>query len=133
MSSPFDYVKKINTKKESVLTEEELSQIEKDFQPFLVLRAFSYFPDTCLIANEVNMRMTPLHNMTNKMVYDYLNNSISKGNRFSKWEKPIKDDAIELIKQVYKYTTKKAIEVVHLFDENDLEKLRRMVDTGGSK
>lgn len=131
--TPFDYVKKINTKKDNILTEEEMSQIESDFVPFVVLRAFSYFPDTCLQANEMNLRSSSRHNLSKKMIYDYLNNSIDKSNRFSKWEKPIKDDSIELIKRVYGYTTKKAIEVVKFFSENDLEELKRKVDDGGVK
>lgn len=119
---PFDYVKSINFKQPI-----DLSSVETDYLPFIINRAYSNFYDTALQANEMNIRP----HATNEQQFKYLNNTISKANRFSEWNKPTKNEDIDLIKQVYKYTTKKAIQVVGLFSEDDLKELRKKVDIGG--
>lgn len=65
------------------------------------------------------------------MHYEFLLYAISKGRRFAKWGKPENDDNIKLIMEVYTYSYDKAREVLDLFSDADIERLRSLKDTGG--
>lgn len=117
--SPFDYIKIINNKSEIPKSFEGYSQ-------FIINRHFSYFPDTCFISME-----TATRKMTDQQHFLFLYNIIPKANRFAKWEKAAKYQGIDLIKEVYGYSDKLAHEVLELFTEDDLDKLRKRTQTGG--
>ena len=77
-----DFLTAINLSKVNLLEEDSLT--EKEYVPFLINRTMSYFPDTVLYANEINLR----GHLENRLQNDYLLNSISKKKRFSRWLKP---------------------------------------------
>ncbi len=78
--SPFDFLNSINDTKKDLF---EDPQAEKDYNAFLVNRGLSYFPDTILFANEMNIkRDTP-----KQWQFDFLRLAIPKKKRFSKWHK----------------------------------------------
>ena len=127
MATLGDFLTSINKSKRDIMEEDSLA--EREYIPFLVCRTLSYFPDTVFNANEVNIRSTIDH----KMHYDYLRTSIRAKSRFSRWDKLVKNETIELIKLAYQCNTQRANEVVSMFSEEEIEKLRKRVQTGGKK
>ena len=53
---------------------------ESDYVPFIVARCLSYFPDTLIMANEINM----FPSVDKKLHFDFLLNIVRKGKRFSR-------------------------------------------------
>jgi hypothetical protein len=101
---------------------------DKAYVPFMVNRGLSFYPDTVLLANIMNMHAS----LPVKMQYDFLRGTISKRKRWSKWLKRVDDGPdIELIKKAYTYSTDKARQVLGLFTPHDLVCLREKFSTGG--
>jgi hypothetical protein len=119
-----DILNSINQTKENLLSKD--LKLEKDYVPYVINKCFSYFPETVFHANRMNMHSF----LDKKMQYDYYMYSVSKKKRFSKWIKPEEDEKLELIKEVFGYSDKKAREVLDLFD---LKALKELVQKGGQK
>ena len=103
MTKPFDYVNAINyTKKDIMETEED----EGVYNSFLVNRSLSYFGDTAILANEMNIS----HHIDNRLQFSFLINIIRKRKRFSKWLKPETHNAVDVVKAYYGYSNEKARE-----------------------
>lgn len=107
--NPFDYIKTINLTKQDIMKPDD----EKDYPAFLVNRFYSFFLDTVLYANQMNINS----GIDNRLKYDYLRTSLKKKNRFSKWPKREQLDKFNIIQQYYKYNTSKAKELLFLSDE----------------
>jgi len=127
MSKPFDYVFAINTHKDIMSDTDNDSLMEKDYNPFLSNRAFSYHNDTILQANEMNRR----HHLDKKMQFDYLLNNIRPRKRFAKWIKNESSENISVIKEYYGYNNTKAIEALSVLSEKQLKVLQYKVQRGG--
>lgn len=125
MSNLFDFVNSINYKKEDILTEENQSQ----YVPYVVNKSLSYFIDTIFQANEMNVR----HTTDKRLQFDFLLNSVRSKKRFSKWAKPEKLESIEVIKEYYGYNNERAKEVVNIFCDADINKIKDKLDKGGAK
>lgn len=132
MANPFDYITRIN-KKEGIDPREDMNEFHGVYSQYLVNRNFSYFVDTILSAQEMNIRGLPDYGIDDLTHFDFMNESIKKGVRYSKWDKPTKSDDIELICSVYNYTIKKANEVIDLFTDEDIKQLKQKIYEGGRK
>ena len=126
MSNPFDYVNSINVTKKDIMPDDIT---EKAYPAFMVNRALSYFNDTVLYANEMNVN----HHIDNKLQYHFLINIIRKKKRFSKWLKPREVDNLELIKEYYGYSNEKAKSVLRLFNNEQIEILKQGIYKGGKR
>ena len=122
--NPFDYVKAINTTKKDIMVDDIT---ESEYQPFLINRSLSYFPDTVLYANEMNQR----HHLPSRLQFDFFINIIKKRNRFSKWFKPTEIQSIDVIKEYYGYSNEKAKSVLSLFNNKQIENLKQRIYKGG--
>jgi|TARA_B100001105_G_C22222832_1_gene370452 hypothetical protein len=122
--NPFDYVKAINTTKKNIMVDDIT---ESEYQPFLINRSLSYFPDTVLYANEMNLNS----HLPARLQFDFFINIIKKRNRFSKWFKPIEIQRIEVIKEYYGYSDEKAKSVLSLLNNKQIENLKRRIYKGG--
>ena len=123
--SPFDYLNSINLTKKNLIVDE---QSEKDYVPFIVNRGLGYFSDTVLLANEMNVNC----NLDSKMQYDFLRSTVKKRKRFSKWLKEDNDEKVDIICQAYGFSRSNAKSVVTLFDNTQIELLKKRLDKGGS-
>jgi len=113
-----DYLNAINHSKKPLMdTEDEYA--EKKYAPFVVNRCLSYFIDTILYANSMNLHP----HIPNKMQFDYLSSSIRKRKRFSKWLKKEMTDDIEIIKEMYNYSDAKAKEVAELLTSQQIKEM----------
>lgn len=123
--SPFDFINSITFDKTDLFQD---PQADKDYVPFIINRGLSYFPDTVFYANEVNQHNT----IPKRWQFDFLTHSIPKRKRFSKWTK--KESSTELIAAVasyYKYSTRRAAEVIPLLTEQQLEEIKLRTSRGG--
>jgi nitrogen regulatory protein PII-like uncharacterized protein len=100
---------------------------EKLYVPFMINRSLSYFNDTVLLANEMNIN----HHVGNRLQYDFYLNTIRKGKRFAKWAKSSKPNDIEVVKEFYSYSNEKAIQVLSLLSDDQLSELKEKVNRGG--
>ena len=122
--SPFDFLNSINFSKKNLIEEKE---DEKQYVPFIVNRGLGYFQDTVMLANEMNYNC----HLDNKMQYDFLRNTIRKRKRFSKWLKEDESEKLDIISKAYGYSRSNAKDVAHLFDNRQIEILKKKQSTGG--
>ena len=124
--SPFDFLNEINYGKKDIMGDDIA---ESNYNSFLINRSLSYFPDTVLAANEININ----HHIDNKLQYDFLINIVRKRKRFSKWNKKTVNSDIEVIKEYYGYSNDKAYCVLSLLNSDQLKELQERVYKGGTK
>jgi hypothetical protein len=121
--SPFDFVKSVSNTKHDIT--EDNPEIIEYYNPYIVNRALSYFPDTVLLANDLNL----YHNVPLISQYYYYMGSIRKRNRFAKWEKPKKDTDIILIQKIYNVRMEVAKQYRKLISDKDMKKLYELTET----
>ena len=121
-----DILKSINVSKDTDLID---VYNESDYPSWVVNRALSFYPDTILQVNEINQHSQ----MPRTMQYKYLLYSVRKKNRYSPWLKVKLDPGVQLIKEYYGYSVRKAKEVLPMFTNEDLEELKLLLDKGGCK
>ena len=120
MTSPFDFVNSINTTKEDIMVDD---LDEKTYVAFMTNRQLSYFQDTVLLANEMNIN----HQIDNKLQYDFLRNTVRKRKRFSKWGKKETSDHAANIKDYYHVSEEKAYQMISLLSEDQLATIRLFI------
>jgi hypothetical protein len=126
--SPFDFVNAINTTKEDLIRNTDNPELaEKDYNPFLVNRALSYFPDTVAFANEMNRLSHLPHIMQN----DFYLNIIRKRKRFSKWHKTKKDKNAMIIAEYYQCSMKRAMEYLSILTDTQIKEIEKRLQKGG--
>jgi hypothetical protein len=126
--SPFDFLNSINYTKEN-LFEGSLPEDEKKYSSFMVNRGLSYFPDTVAVANEMNR----YHHIDNKLQYLFLLNIVRKRKRFSKWDKAVHIEDVNVLMEQYGYSRAKAESVLDLFGEEQLSEIKKRLSKGGKK
>ena len=124
--NPFDFLNDINYGKSNIMVDD---LTEKAYAPFMVNRGLSYFQDTILFANEMNIN----HHIDNRLQFDFLINIVRKKKRFSKWVKPEKLSDVEVIKEYYGYSNEKARQASKLLSSQQVDELRKKVYKGGRK
>lgn len=124
--NPFDFLNDINYGKSNIMVDDIA---EKAYAPFMVNRGLSYFQDTVLFANEMNVN----HHIDNRLQFDFLINIVRKKKRFSKWAKPEKLSDVEVVKEYYGYSNEKARQASKLLSSEQVDELRKKVYKGGRK
>lgn len=124
--NPFEFLNDINYGKSNIMVDDIA---EKAYAPFMVNRGLSYFQDTVLFANEMNVN----HHIDNRLQFDFLINIVRKKKRFSKWAKPEKLSDVEVVKEYYGYSNEKARQASKLLSSEQVDELRKKVYKGGRK
>jgi len=122
--SPFDFLNAINDTKINVIVD-DIS--EKEYKGFMVNRGLSYFNDTALYANEMNL----YHHLDSRLQFDYLINSVSRKRRFSKWLKPTESEDLLIVKEHYGYSNEKARSALTILSSEQLNELKKQHFKGG--
>jgi|TARA_R110000851_G_scaffold114654_1_gene240093 hypothetical protein len=123
-----EYLKAINHSKEPLLdTDDEF--VERDYAPFVINRCLSYFTDTLFMVNEMNA----CPSIDKKLHFDYLLNGIRKRKRYSKWLKNEECQKVNVVKEYFGYSERKAREVVTLLSDSDIEEMAKYLYRGGKK
>ena len=126
--SPFDFINDINFGKKNLPKDDDKGILEKEYNSFIINRGLSYFSDTVLYANEMNLR----HELDKRMQNDYLLHSIRSKKRFSKWVKNKKEERVDLIKQYFNYSNQKAREVLDIITDEEYNQIKQAFETGGT-
>ena len=121
--SPFDFINSINAKKDVMV--DDLA--ESQYVPFIVNRGLSYFPDTIMSTNRMNM----LNHLDNKLQYHYLINTTRPRKRFSKWAKKHENSDLEVVKEYYSYNNRNAEYALSLLTKQQLEYIKNKNKKGG--
>tara|TARA_Y100000589_G_scaffold84397_2_gene78344 strand:+ start:4244 stop:4699 length:456 start_codon:yes stop_codon:yes gene_type:complete len=125
---PFKFfLNSINSTKRNVLLEDTNRKIEEAYNSYIINKSLSYFPDTIMQSNTVNMYF----NLDNRMKYDFLLNSIRKRKRFTPWVKSTAEENIEVIKMYFNVGNEKANEILSLLNENHINKIKEQLSKGG--
>lgn len=128
--TPFDFINAINQSKKDMMTDTDNDELaEKSYNAYLVNKGLSYFPDTILYANEMNL----YSQLDNKPQFAYLLNSIRPRKRFSKWFKNELDEDTKIISEYYQYSIQKAKQVRHLISSEQLNLMKEKLQKGGLK
>ena len=129
MSEPFAYLNAINNTKVDLMTgSDDDAQQEKEYVPFVVNRSLSYFPDTVLYANEVNL----YPDLDKKLQFHYLINSVRARKRYSKWVKKLEDNDLSVVMEYYGYSARKAKAALQVLSPDQIEQIKTRLLKGGS-
>lgn len=127
--NPFTYVESVTNSKHHMMKGTENDDLaEKGYLPFITNRNLSYFPDTLGDANIMNR----LSQLPNRMQYDYYFHSLRPKRRFSgKWGKAAKTDDIDAICECFKCSYKKALEILLILSQDELQQVHLALEKGG--
>lgn len=125
--NPFDFVNAINSTKKNLIAADP--SLEKEYVPFMTNRSLSYFPDTIMAANKMNIN----HHLDKKLQFDYLINTIRSAKRFAKWAKKVEDNDVEVVKLYYGYNDRNAEVALSLLSPDQLKTIREKLEKGGIK
>jgi hypothetical protein len=123
--NPFDFVNSITYSKVDIMNDIN----EKEYVPFLVNRSLSYHQDCLLYANEMNSRFDVSH----KLQYHYLLNSIRKRKRFAKWSKPELENDLKIVMEYYLVSRGKAEEYLKILNKHEIGIIKTRMNKGGVK
>jgi hypothetical protein len=123
-----DFLNSINQTKKNIMDIDP--NCERVYIPFVVNKTFSYIPDALFFANILNR----MPNLSKKMQYDYFFYSLKKKQRYGKWhkEKTTDTENIKIIKEYYEYSDKKALEVEKILNQDQINRLKDRLNTGGN-
>ena len=122
------YLTAINYSKEKLLDTDDRDW-EKKYPPFIINKGLSYFSDTVMYANEMNR----LHHASKHMQFSFFLNSIKSRKRFSKWLKASKIKDLDVIKQHFGYSNKRAQEVLSILTKKQIDYIKERLYKGGRK
>ena len=123
--SPFDFVNDITINKKDLIRKDD-DLAEKLYQPFLVNKSLSYFPDTIMYSNEMNRR----HSLDKRLQYQYLLNSIRPSRRYAKWVKKVENSDFEAIQEYFKYNNEKTFEALSLLSSDQISLIKEKLKKG---
>ena len=121
------YLNSINYDKKALLDNDDTA--EKLYPPFIVNKCLSFFVDTIFHSNEMNCHPW----LDKKCQFDFYRLSVRKKKRFCSWIKKDIEEKIAIIREVYGYNESKAIEVLNMFDGNQIAVLKNRLEHGGIK
>lgn len=124
--NPFEFLNDINYGKSNIMVDDIT---EKAYNAFMVNRGLSYFNDTVLMANEMNLNA----HLDNRLQFDFLINIVRKKKRFSKWAKAQISDDVEVVKEYYGYSNEKARDILPLLSNEHLNIIRGRIQHGGQQ
>jgi len=121
-----DWLNSINFTKENLI--EDPSTI-KDYAPYVINRCLSGNLDSIMYANEMNKYSF----LQKDMQYSFYLNSLRKKKRFSPWLRKDKVTDLEIIKQYYGYSNEKASNALKILTPEQINYIKKRLETGGSK
>lgn len=126
--TPFDFIKAISETKENLLIGTDNDELaEKEYEPFVVNRGLSFFPDTILHVNDMNMRAS----LAKAPQFLFLLNSIRSRKRYSKWLKKEKLENAQIVSEYYGYNLAKSKEALKVLTEEQIKIMKTSLEKGG--
>ena len=122
-----DWLNSINFNKDDLTSDDP--ECIKEYPSYIVNRCLSGHLDTVLYANEMNKHP----NLDKDMQYQFFLNSLRKRKRFSPWLRKDKVDNLNIIKKYYGYSNEKALQALRLLTQQQLDYIKKRLDTGGMR
>ena len=122
-----DWLNSINFNKNNLI--EEDPDVIKEYTPYVINRCLSGNLDCIMFVNEMNR----YPNLDKDMQYSFYLNTLRKKKRFSPWLRKDKVTDLECIKSYYGYSNEKASQALKILSKQQLEFIKKRLDTGGSK
>ena len=122
--NPFDFVSAVSYTKQDIMPD---TLAEKAYNPFITNKALSYHQDAVLFANEMNSR----YHLDHRLQFQFLINTLRQRKRFSRWEKSEKFKDLDVVKEYYVCSSKRAEEYLSLLDDDSILKLNENMSKGG--
>ena len=122
-----DWLTSINFNKENILDEDPT--LAREYPPFIINKCLSGHLDCVMFANEMNK----YHFLDKDMQYNFYINILRKKKRFSPWLRKEKVSDLEFVKQYYGYSNEKASQVLKILSNEQIEFIKKRLDTGGTK
>ena len=124
-ANPFDFVNAINYTKQDLFEQDQIS--ESQYPRHVIDLAMSQYSDTILYANEANT----MQNVSARAHFKFYLHLVDKKKRYAKWGKMEQDPKVDLIMRYYYYSREKALQVVDLFTDEQLQSLEQKLQHGG--
>lgn len=127
-TDPFAYTNSITVDKKNMMRDTENDSLaEKEYNPWFANKALSYYPDTILYANDMNIN----YHLDKRPQYEYLLNAVRRGKRWAKWVKEPKSDDLDVIMKVYNCNKSVARDYLKILTKEQLSQLHKTQETGG--
>lgn len=95
-------------------------KMPKEYNAYMMNRAFSNFCDTIFIANEINKH----YNITDEIQWRFYKNSVYKRKRFSKWFKKMEEvENIDLLAKIFNCSVKEMRKNIHVIPKEKLNEI----------
>lgn len=122
-----DWLNSINFNKENLIKENP--DIVKQYPSYIINRCLSGHIDAIMFVNQMNID----HHIDKRLQYDFLLNTLRSKKRFSPWIRKEEEKNLELVKKYYGYSNEKAKQVLPILTKDNLDSIRKKLDTGGLK
>ena len=113
--SPFDVARDLCYDKKCLLNDDN----EGEYPAFMVNKALSYYTDTVLLTNEMNM----MGHLDKRLQHDFLMHTILKRKRYSKWVKRETTERVKLLSEYFGSTYRYAKSVMGVLSETIVDDL----------
>ena len=110
-------------------TKDDLTEHSKEYPPYIINRCLSGHLDAIMFANEMNKN----HHLDKDMQYSFYLNTLRKKKRFSPWLRKDKVQDLECVKQYYGYSNEKASQALKILTQEQINYIKKRLDTGGRK
>lgn len=98
-------------------------EMPKEYNAYMMNKAFANFADTILIANEINKN----YSIPDEMQWRFYKNLVEKKKRFGKWFKALEEkEPIELLAKTFNCSVKEMRKNIHVIPK---ETLRELIQT----
>jgi hypothetical protein len=120
--TPFTFINSISLTKKDIFDDET----QKQYLPFIVNRGLSFYIDTVMYANQMNMSA----HLDKKLQYSYLLNTIRAAKRWSKWPKKLQSSDMQLVQKYFGFNDKKAAEALAILSKEQIKILKDELEKG---
>tara|TARA_B100000131_G_C18044619_1_gene583915 strand:- start:465 stop:863 length:399 start_codon:yes stop_codon:yes gene_type:complete len=122
-----DYLNTLNYSKDNLM--EDDPGWKKNYPPYVINKCMSHHMDTLMFSNEMNR----YPNLDKDMQYSFYLNTVRPKRRFSPWGKKQQVKDLNLVKQYYGYSNEKAKQALRILSPQQLDYIRKKLNTGGKK
>ena len=121
-----DWLNSINFNKENLMEDPDA---KKDYSPYIINRCLSGNLDCIMFVNEMNK----YHFLDKDLQYSFYLNTVRKRKRFSPWLRKDKIEDLDYVKQYYGYSNEKALQVLKILSNEQINFIKQRLEIGGKK
>lgn len=125
----FKFIEAVSKSKKDLIKDAEIPEdMEKEYNPYITNRAFSFYIDTILHANEMNTK----HWVFKDAQFRYYLGGLRPRFRKSEWFKAKKDTDLDNIQQVFQCNRTVAKQYLRVLSKENLQVINNKVSKGGN-